>query len=569
MASLTAKKVKGRTYYYLRECRRVQGKPKIVRQIYLGSAETIQRVFEQAENPPAPSRVAVHQFGAVSALFGLAETIGIRDIVNTHVPKRDQGLTCGDYLLLAVINRAVHPTSKAALADWYATTVLDRMIPAPPALLASQRFWDHLGMLNEAKIAAIEQDLTRRIVQQYGIDLSALVYDGSNFFTFIDSRTPGELAQRGHNKQKRTDLRQVSLGLLVSTDFHLPLLHVVYPGNVVDATEFKSLSDLLVERHKALSGGCHDITLIFDKGNNSQEAFTTLDNSPYHFVGSLVPSQHEELLDVPLAKFHAMEDSRLEATQAYRTRKSVFGQERTILVTHNPALLEGQLRGLSQHLDKARCKLAELQGRLARWVQGRETRGRAPKLASVERQVREILSAQFLTQLLPVEIGQRNGMPTLSWQTDQNALERLSNRLFGKTILFSDREDWTDEQIVLAYRSQSKIEDVFKLMKHPTYLRWQPQYHWTNEMIRAHAFCCVLAVTLVSLLQRELARKGLTMSIPAILEELCGVYETTFVYPGTTRRPVIKNLLADLTPTQENLLKLLGLTVPPPAASSR
>lgn len=560
MASVTKKTIYGHVYWYLRECRRVDGKPKIVWQKYLGTAEDIRRTYEAVQQPPRPRTVAVTQFGAVAALAKLAAEVGIAEIVDRHVPKRHQGLSPGQYILLAAFNRAVCPKSKAALADWYATTSLRRFIPATAALLASQRFWDHFERLDEETLAAIELDISRAIVERFAVDLSALVYDGSNFFTYIDSRTESDLAQRGHNKQKRNDLRQVALGLLVSTDFHLPLLHVVYPGNVTDATEFQSLTSLLVERYKALAGSCQGITLIFDKGNNSQEAFETLDASPYHFVGSLVPSQHQDLLEVPLSRFRRLEEPRLEGVRAYRTRKTVFGTERTVLVTHNEALLAGQLRGLGQHLAKARRKLHELQHRLARRAAGQVTQGRTPTRGSVEKQVRKALSAQFLGDLVRVEIGTSGPVPTLSWRTDDEALARLARRLFGKTILFTDRDGWTDEQIVLAYRAQSKIEDVFKLMKHPHFLRWQPQWHWTDSKIRVHAFTCVLAVTLCSLLERTVAQRGLHLSIPRMLEELCSIHETTLLYPGpTARRTVVQHVLADLTPMQQRLLRLLDI----------
>jgi len=561
MASVTKKTISGHVYWYLRECRRVGGVPKIVWQKYLGTAEDIRRTYEAVEHPPKPRAVANTQFGAVAALARLADEIGVAALVDRHVPKRHQGLNPGEYLVLAAINRAVCPKSKAALAEWYATTSLRRFIPATAPLLASQRFWDHFDRLDEATLAAIELDISRAIVARFAVDLSALVYDGSNFFTYIDSRTESELAQRGHNKQKRTDLRQVALGLLVSTDFHLPLLHVVYPGNVTDTTEFKSLTSLLVERYRQLAGSCEGITLIFDKGNNSQEAFETLDASPYHFVGSLVPSQHDDLLDVPLSRFRWLAEPRLDGVRAYRTRKTVFGAERTVLVTHNEALLAGQLRGLGQHLAKARVELRVLQGRLARRAAGLVTQGRTPTRESVEAQVRKILSAQFLAELVRVEIGTSAGVPTLSWHTDDEALARLARRLFGKTLLFTDREDWTDEQIVLAYRAQSKIEDVFKLMKHPHFLRWQPQWHWTDSKIRVHAFTCVLAVTLCSLLQRTLAHRGLPLSIPRMLEELCGIAETTFLHPGpTARTTVVQHVIADRTPMQERLLSLLDIS---------
>ena len=93
----------------------------------------------------------------------------------------------------------------------------------------------------------------------------------------------------------------MSLGLLVSTDFHVPLLHWVYAGNVADSVQFRSVTQELVAHYQELAQTCQHITLIFDKGNNSEKAFDTLAlvPSPFHFVGSLVPSQHKDLLAVP------------------------------------------------------------------------------------------------------------------------------------------------------------------------------------------------------------------------------------------------------------------------------
>ena len=41
MASITSKRVGRGLYYYMRECKRVNGKPKVVWQKYLGRAEDI------------------------------------------------------------------------------------------------------------------------------------------------------------------------------------------------------------------------------------------------------------------------------------------------------------------------------------------------------------------------------------------------------------------------------------------------------------------------------------------------------------------------------------------------
>ena len=239
-------------------------------------------------------------FADVAALFDLAEQIGLVPLIDARLPKRDQGLSVGQYLLLAAINRATHPTSKTRLADWYQRTVLTRLLPAAASQLSSQAFWNHLSSVTEADIQAIEDQLSQRLVERFALSLRMLVYDGTNFFTYINTTNPATLPARGHNKQKRTDLRQVNLGMLVSTDFHIPLFHKVYTGNVNDVTEFKTITEELRVRYTQLARNCEHITLIFDKGNNSPEAFATLDEQTgFHFIGSLVPTQHADLLAIP------------------------------------------------------------------------------------------------------------------------------------------------------------------------------------------------------------------------------------------------------------------------------
>lgn len=562
MPSLTPKKIGGHTYYYARYCQRVDGKPKIVRQVYLGRIDDLVAAAEHSRQPPQPLETVVAAFADSAALFDIAQRLDLVQLLDSILPpKRHQGLSVGQYLLLAAINRAVAPTSKLQFADWYRQTVLTRLLPADPAALSSQNFWNHMDLVTPEHVLECEKQITQRLIQRFQLDLRALVYDGTNFFTYINTRTPAVLPQRGHNKQKRGDLRQVSLGLLVSADSHIPLFHKVYAGNVNDSTEFRSITEELSTHYRQLTESCDHITLVFDKGNNSQEAFESLHNTPFHFVGSLVPSQHSELLAVARKQFRTLTQPGLETVVAYRAQKTVFGQPRTIVVTFNQNLYNGQLQGLTAHLGKARRKLRDLQTQLQRRRDGKVKGGKAPTLDSVKKLIRTICSAQFVEKVLKTEVQQVGTGLELTFRTDQAALDRLSRVQFGKTILFTDNADWTNEQIVLAYRSQYHIEDAFKQMKNPHFLGWSPMYHWTDSKIQVHAFYCVLALLITSLLQRELARKGEALSINRMLEELGGIRETLVVYPrrqGQRQAPTA-TCLTRMTALQQRLFSLLDL----------
>jgi transposase len=560
MPSLTRKFIKGRPYYYARWCQRVDGHPKIVKTLYLGSLDHIVHAVETAQQPLPPHEAEVAHFGDIAALYDQASQLGLVELIDAQIPKREQGLSVGQYMVLAAINRAAHPTSKAKLASWYRRTILPRLIPATADQLSSQAFWNHMDRVTAADIEAIETQLAQRLLRDLKLDLRMLVYDGTNFFTYINTRNPATLPARGHNKQKRSDLRQVNLGLLVSTDFHVPLLHWVYTGNVTDSTVFKTISEELVQRYRQLAEGCEQITLIFDKGNNSTEAFAWVDQSSFHFVGSLVPTQHPELLKISLERFRPLAGPRFEGVSVYRTRKQVFGRERTIVITFNEALLEGQMQGITANLEKARRKLTELQQSLRRHQQGKVKGGRAPQTESVRKRVDQILSGQFLKQFIRCEITEGK-VPSLVFRTRTGALSRVVETQLGKTLLFTDNDGWTDEEIVGGYRAQHHIESAFRDMKNPHFLGWSPMFHWTDSKIRVHAFYCVLALTLVSLLQRTLHAKGIDLSLTRMMEILASIQELLVIFarqPGQ-HKPRTATCLSHCDEEQQQLYDALSL----------
>ncbi len=560
MASLTHKMINGRKYYYARECKRVNGKPKIVRTVYLGTVERMIQNVEGGNEIPAAKEVFVEEFGATAALCQIAQRLQFVAIIDRHAPKRNQGISTGAYMLIATLNRAIQPTSKAALAEWFEQTAGPRLLGAKAAELTSQAFWNHMDRLDPETLIGIENDLFKQLVEEFSVDLNCLLYDGTNFYTYINTNTLCELAQRGHNKQKRTDLRQVSLGLLTTRDFHVPLLHMVYGGNIADSPQFGSVIEQIVSRYKQLRDFCPHVTLVFDKGNNSQENFDAFPQTQMHFVGSLKLCQCAELLEVPLIKYRQLKDAGLEAVRSYRAQHTVFGQDRTVVVTYNENLLAGQLQGLGRNIGKSRKELHEVQCRLRRWANGATTKGRRPTVESTEKRVAKILSREHIKAIFEVNIEAVDNAVRLSYRLKQAALSKLTATVLGKTILFTDNDDWTDEQIVLAYRSQYNIEHAFREMKNPTFLGWNPRLHWTDQKIRVHAFYCVAALTLVSLLRRELAAKKLTFSAEELLRQLRGIRETISVYPQSrSGSPRLTYSLTHLNNTQKQLYSALGL----------
>ena len=554
--SLHKKVVRGHPYWYARECQRVDGTPKIVWQKYLGKADDLVAALGAPARPPPPRDIVLADFAGPAALYALTRQLDLLATIDRHAGKRAQGVSVGTYLTLAALHRCLAPTSKARLAAWYEGTVLRRLLPVPRRHLTSQRFWDHMSYLDAQKIGAIEQDVTRTLLARFQIDLSCLLYDTTNFSTFIDSfNEASTLAQRGKSKEKRADLRIVGLALLVTQDFHLPLFHHVYPGNAHDAPTFASLTETLVARYRLFARSVEGITLVYDKGNNSAATQERLDASPYHFVGSLCPTQHPDLLQIPRRRFRPLPGEDLEGVLAWRTRKEVLGAERTLLVTDTPELFLAQSATLLREVRKRTAQLQALQRQLAQ----PRRRGKPPTVPGVTQQVQALLAGRHMRDLIATAVTAEGGRPRLRYHVDRAAWDRLQRTLLGKHILFTDQDTWTDAAIVRAYRGQHHIEEAFKTMKHPHVVSWRPLHHWTDQKIRVHAFYCVLALLLRSLLRRTLAQRGLDLSIVKILATLGKVKEVALLYRGPRSRtpPVIG--YSRLDPLQKRLWEALDL----------
>ena len=565
MSSVHGKTINGQTYYYLREVARIDGKPKIVSQRYLGKAEDIAAAMDAAA--VLPTRTRHLAFGEVAATWSVLARLDVAGCIDEILgPRRaDAAASVGTYLALAILNRVVAPCSKAGFARWWATTAADRWVKIPAAALDHRRFWDAMDTLDQDTLTAIEARLTARMVTEYGLDLSALALDMTNFATFIDSSNDkAPIAQRGHAKQKRVDLRLVGLGLVVTRDGGIPVLSHAYPGNKPDVTQFPTMIKELAARYTQLRHDTDpptdpdadlgtDLTVVFDAGQNSASNFTDLADTGLGWVGSLPPSDHPALLAVPARRRRPVDPDRYPGLSAYETRTVALGAHRRVILTHSPTLHAAQARGFEQTLAKATRALTELADTLARG------RTRRPKPA-VQDAINHVTKDRWVTRVLTTELaGDTPDQLRLTFSIDRAARRALETEVFGKRILVTNRHDWPITEVVAAYRSQSEAESGFRQLKDPHTVGFSPMFHWTDSKIRVHLFTCVLALTVAHLMRRQAHQAGLHLSVRELLASLAGIQETVLLYPSTGGRPKARRVLTDHDATATQLATIFGL----------
>jgi len=559
MASIVGKKRGNQTYYYLVESARVNGKPRIVAQEYLGSAQEVMDRLSGAA-PGRPERTQHKAFGGLAAVWGILDRLGVADTIDEVCGSRrsDAGASVGTYLALATMNRVVAPCSKLGFEQWWATTAGPRFTKVPVAVTDHRRFWDAMDNLDTAKLAAT-------MVTEFGLDLSGLALDMTNFATFIDSAgEAAPIAKRGHAKQKRNDLRLVGLALVVTRDGAIPVTSHPYPGNRPDVTQFGAVLDELTTRYGALFDTHGDAdtaasapsgpTVVFDAGQNSATNFAHLAGAGLHYVGSLPPSSFPDLLAVPARRRHPVDPQKYPGLSAYDTRAMVFGVDRRVVLTHSANLHTNQGAGFDQTLTKTTRELGELAATLAR--------GKTRRLPdAVQAEVARITRPRWVTRVLTTQLtGTTPATMRLTWHIDPAARQELETEIFGKRLLVTDHDHWTVPQVVAGYRSQNDVESGFRQLKDPHVVGFSPMFHWTESKIRVHVFYCVLALTVAHLMRRQAHQSGLDLSVRELLTNLAGIQETVLLYPtGNKGRPRAQRILTDTNPTQARLFELFEL----------
>jgi transposase len=565
MASLYKKVISGKPYWYLREMGWVDGKPKMVSERYLGSAADIEALLDAREAAVLPERTRHLAFGDVAAAWGMLQDLGVASIIDEVAGARraDAGASAGTYLALAALNRAVAPCSKLGFADWWKTTAADRFTKIPASVLDHRRFWDAMHAVPLEGLEEISRRIALRIVEMSGVDCSSVALDMTNFATFIDTANgKAPVAQRGKAKQKRSDLRLVGLGLVVTRDGGIPLTWHAYPGDRPDVTQFATMITQLRGQYQAITaaaggtagGGPPDMTVVFDAGQNSEDNFAHLAGTGLHYIGSVPASDCPDLTALPVSIRSVVDRDRFGGLTVFDTRRVAYGAERRAILTHSPELHQSQARGFDgTTLAKAGRKLDDLAATLAR---GKTRRARD----KVEAEITSITRKPWVRRVIAWQLsGDRPRDLRLAWSVDQDARAALEEELFGKHVLITSHDDWPAAEVIAGYRSQSEAEFSFRQLKDPHVVSFSPMFHWTEHNIRVHVFTCVLALQLAHLMRRQAGRAGLHLSVRDLLGQLAAIGETVLIYPTTGGRPKARRMTTELSDDQRKLHEIFGL----------
>lgn len=565
MAHFHVKRKKGRPYLYVREIARVGGKPTVTSQLYVGSPERVRELVEGAGVEEV--RLKVEEFGALWLAQQLDAGIDLAGIVDEIVGRgpRESGPTVGEYFLYAAWNRMIEAKSKRALPAWYRSSAIQQIRPVQVEELTSERYWEKWERVSEAELERIARRFFERVWEREQPQAACLLFDTSNYYTFMASQTPSELAQRGKNKVGRHQLRQIGVGLLVARDSRLPLHYTLYPGNVHDSKHFRAVMDEMFALACGLAGSTQRLTVVIDKGMNAQANMAWLDDHErMHFVTSYSPYFAQELAMTPLARFEPAEIERnqrlLEEGRdhdrllTYRTRGEYWGKERAVVITFNPATARKQAYRLQDKLEALRAELLRMRAKVregaAQW--------RDPERV-LERYQRACERLHLPSDYYQLHLEQDGEALRMRFKKDA---QRVSRRraMLGKSIIITDNHEWSTAEIVQAHLDRWQVEDAFRSSKAPLLVGVQPIRHWTDSKIRCHLFTCVVAMTYLRRLELHLQQAGTPMTANAAMSEMKRLHSILRI-PKGRKKP--ERHLEQPTHTQSEVLTAYAHRITP------
>jgi transposase len=560
MASLIAKRKRRKLYYYVVESARVDGKPRIVNQTYLGTAERIAALI-QDRRAPLPLSVTRMEFGLPGALWLAAQQSGAWEVLTSHWPEPRSGPSTAHYLLLAAIHRICQLGPKTEVEDWYRHTLLSSLWGFPAERFSSQEFWDCFDRIQTGTSGEgdeLDQAQSRLLTiwrDKQLVSHRLLAYDTTNFHTWVAStNTRNTLAQRGHNKQGRHNLRQVGLSYVLDGENGLSLCHHVYAGNLADAEEFPVALKRIVALLDQHGLARDTVTLVVDKGSAALANTLELQQAGVGWISALPWNQApQEFRERPVEQLPTLSSAQ-PGVQAAAEPMVVHGREYLCVVKYSAPFAAEQLHSVTTALAKALPALRRLSIELAK-------PGARFTEAGIRNKIARWLSGAFVSELVRYELVERAGRWHLQFDFDHAAFERLMGHRLGRTTLITNRMDWTAEQVVAGYAGQQQIERVFRGLKEGDWLGWGPMYHWTDQKIRVHAFYCMLGISLLQYIYKKAQLAWAGLSMEQLLQELDQIVQFALLYPPQDEkgRNRVALVLSKETLAQQSLAKELGL----------
>lgn len=556
MAHLHKKVKKDHTYYYIRESQRIKGRPTIVNQIYLGTADKVQSLLDFPEGS-LPEGFSPKEYGSVFLINELDQEIDLAAMIDELLPpgKKIRGPSLGEIIFYAAMNRAIAPTSKRKLAAWYEQTDIQRIRPVRLTSLSSQNFWNHWDRVRTSELEKIKGRFFKKILSLTDDpDNEHLLLEASLLFPTMTNGN-SQRAATGVSRLAKPPRRGVKVAL-VTNRLGIPIYYQAYEDDEPVSRYFDQVLTTLLNKVAALGGTYRDLTVLLGIGTNSGPLRDKIaGHDQIHYLAAVSPESSPDLLAAPRSRYAVLpcrHNQRLQAQGEGHYRIRCFGPRLTEagqeVILFDPAMFKKARRELREKIQKLRQDLIVWQ---------RELRQQPVPAFAEEIESRFAHRCRELgltADVMHLTCARQNGKTFVQARLNRHYCSDLLKKM-GKVVIQTDRLDWSMEEFCDLAVDRGLLGDSPN--RPPTIFQsaLTPQYHWTDSKIPIHVFVCMAALTYLCFLNSRLAAAGLLLNAKEAMEEMRAMKTAIFLL-AEDAKPL--RLFEEPTDLQMQIIAALG-----------
>ena len=214
------------------------------------------QLFDHEDNPEPEwvevdaARVRVENqldFGGAWLALELMRRLRLDEFFEKSLPRGKEDIPWAQIATILVTCRLCCPSSELHIAEhYYSSTALPDLLGVPACKINHPRLYRALDQLLPHK-EALEAHLKDSLGALFALDYDLLLYDvTSTYFEGLCEGNPQ--AQRGYSRDKRSDCKQVCIGLVVTRE-GIPLGYEVFAGNRNDVTTWQEIVTTMERRY--------------------------------------------------------------------------------------------------------------------------------------------------------------------------------------------------------------------------------------------------------------------------------------------------------------------------------
>jgi transposase len=480
-------------------------------------------------------------FGGPWLALELIRQLRLDDFLKQTIPPGNEKVPWSLMAQVLVVCRLCNPSSELYIAEhYYRSTALHELLGVPAEKVYDERLYRALDALLPHK-EALEEHLKNRLGELFGLKYDLLLYDVTS--TYFEGEAKGNpLAQRGYSRDKRSDCKQVCIGLVVSK-CGMPLGYEVFAGNRVDVTTLQEIVETMESRY-----GKADRIWVGDRGMMSKKNVEYLKSGNRRYIigaskASLKQFERELLAD---------DWRQIRVGLEVKLCPSPEGKEEVFILCRSSDRHQKEAamhRRFEERIERELQKIAASCGR-RKW-----------KKEVIDRRIGRVMSQNSRAAgLFEVAVQETaDGRATITWQK-QDAWRDWAQLSEGCYLLRSNVTDWSAEELWKAYIQLTEAEAAFRI--HKSDLRIRPIWHQREERVLAHILVCFLAYVLWKTLHQIVQAAGLGDEPRRVLDELSKINMVDVVLPTRCGVEIRRRCITQPTEHQAILLQRIGLQLP-------